>query len=128
MRFPRATHRGYLPIQRNDVYEVLAHHADAEAHPAADGTSSRKLTRREREVFELVRLGMTNPQIAEKLSIARSTVKSHIERILDKLGLCGRVEIIVGLPQEIPRNLRYRGRRRPPLANPNGRSRHRPEC
>ncbi len=54
VRFPRPLTAGYLPIQRNDVYEVLAHHADAEAHPA-DGTSSRKLTRREREVFELVR-------------------------------------------------------------------------
>ncbi|MBO3745251.1 helix-turn-helix transcriptional regulator [Streptosporangiaceae bacterium NEAU-GS5] len=57
-----------------------------------------RLTRREREVFELVRLGRTNPEIAEVLSITRSTVKSHIENILGKLGLHSRVQIILGGP------------------------------
>jgi two-component system, NarL family, nitrate/nitrite response regulator NarL len=89
---------GYLPIPQDGVDEVLAHQSASEESTAAGQTAVHKLTRREREVFELIRLGMTNPQIAETLSIARSTVKSHIESILDKLGLRSRVEIMLGMP------------------------------
>ncbi len=86
---------GYMPLPRDGVDEVLAHAAVLDEIDSDRDNAGRKLTRREREVFELVRLGMTNPQIADALSIARSTVKSHIESILDKLGLHSRLEIIM---------------------------------
>ncbi|MDQ2873509.1 MAG: LuxR C-terminal-related transcriptional regulator [Actinomycetota bacterium] len=89
---------GYLPIPRDEVVDVPAHAAVLDERSGAGENAVRKLTRREREVFELARRGMTNPQIADALSIARSTVKSHIENILDKLGLRSRVEIILGAP------------------------------
>lgn len=46
-----------------------------------------RLTRREREVFELAASGMLNKQIAGKLGIAEKTVKIHRSRVMSKLGL-----------------------------------------
>lgn len=51
------------------------------------------LTPREREIAELVALGLTNREIAERLVIAPGTVKIHVERILGKLGRTSRVQI-----------------------------------
>jgi DNA-binding CsgD family transcriptional regulator len=53
------------------------------------------LTRREREVLELVSQGLSNRQIARTLWIAESTVKVHIHHILEKLGVQSRTEAAV---------------------------------
>ena len=61
------------------------------------------LTPREREIAQLVALGMTNRQIAEQLVVASGTVRIHVERILGKLGLTSRVQIatwVVGEQQQ----------------------------
>jgi non-specific serine/threonine protein kinase len=52
-----------------------------------------QLTPREREVAALVADGLTNPQIAERLFISPGTVRTHVERILGKLGLTSRVQV-----------------------------------
>ncbi|EQD85873.1 LuxR family transcriptional regulator [Saccharopolyspora spinosporotrichia] len=52
-----------------------------------------RLTRREREVAELVAQGMSNKEIAAKLMIASRTAESHIEHILVKLGFTTRTQI-----------------------------------
>ncbi len=57
------------------------------------GAASRDLTRREREVVDLVARGLTNRQIASELSISEHTVANHIARILRKLGLASRAQI-----------------------------------
>lgn len=44
------------------------------------------LSSREKEVFELIMIGLTNPQVAEKLCISPETVKSHRRHILKKTG------------------------------------------
>ena len=51
------------------------------------------LTRREREVAELVADGMTNRAIAERLFIAERTVEGHIEHAFNKLGLTSRTQL-----------------------------------
>jgi DNA-binding NarL/FixJ family response regulator len=53
------------------------------------------LTKREREVYELLIQGLSNPEIAQALTVANSTVKSHVQDILAKLGLRNRAEAIV---------------------------------
>jgi DNA-binding NarL/FixJ family response regulator len=56
--------------------------------------SPEPLTSREREVFELVRQGLSNREIARTLWIAESTVKVHIHHILEKLGARSRTEAV----------------------------------
>ncbi|MEV5706503.1 LuxR C-terminal-related transcriptional regulator [Actinoallomurus sp. NPDC052274] len=47
------------------------------------------------EVVDLVVGGRTNTEIARTLSIAETTVKTHLGRVLDKLGLRGRVHAVI---------------------------------
>lgn len=50
------------------------------------------LTNREKQIMELVSEGNSNDDIAEKLSITKSTVKKHLERIFKKLNAFNRVQ------------------------------------
>lgn len=53
-----------------------------------------ELSKREIDVAEQLCLGLTNPAIADKLHISLSTVKSHVENILQKTGAASRLEIV----------------------------------
>lgn len=53
-----------------------------------------KLSKRELDVLKLLVVGMSNPQIAQKLTISRSTVKFHVSSILGKLGVSSRTEAV----------------------------------
>ncbi len=52
------------------------------------------LTDREREVLQLLVAGRSNPEIAEALNVSRSTIKTHVSHILEKLGANNRLEAV----------------------------------
>ena len=65
--------------------------------PAGGGNRSlaEPLTRRELEVLGLMAQGRTNPEIARELVIARPTAKTHVERVIRKLGVSDRTQAVV---------------------------------
>lgn len=55
------------------------------------------LTKREKEVFELLILNHTTREIAAKLNISEKTVRNHISNAMQKLGVKGRAGAVVEL-------------------------------
>jgi DNA-binding NarL/FixJ family response regulator len=82
------------PAITKRLIEEFATKAPAAAAPEpAPGLD--ELTVREREVFKLLASGMSNAEIAGSLIVSETTVKTHVGRILMKLGLRDRVQAVV---------------------------------
>jgi DNA-binding NarL/FixJ family response regulator len=65
------------------------------AAPPAQPAAVSELTPREREVFDLLARGLSNPEICEQLVISEATAKTHVARILQKLDLRDRVQAVI---------------------------------
>jgi len=86
---PRVTRR---------LLEVFAHRLSDDGEDAAAGAADDllgSLTSREREVFVEMAAGRTNAEIAVTLTLSDATVKTHVGRILAKLGLRDRVQAVI---------------------------------
>jgi DNA-binding NarL/FixJ family response regulator len=91
----RAVHLGdalLAPTITRRIVEDYCHRPSPDRSAAIAGTG---LSDREVEVVELVAAGLSNAEIAERLVIGGTTVKSHVARILAKLGLRDRVQVVV---------------------------------
>jgi DNA-binding NarL/FixJ family response regulator len=64
----------------------------ADDHPPAE---LGELTEREREVMKLVAAGLSNDEIAERLVVSPATAKTHVSRIMGKLGARDRTQLVV---------------------------------
>ncbi|HSD77282.1 MAG TPA: response regulator transcription factor [Solirubrobacteraceae bacterium] len=78
-------------ITRRLIHEF----ASARPAPPAPPAGLDELTARELEVFKLVARGLSNAEIAEELVVSETTVKTHVARVLMKLGLRDRVQAVV---------------------------------
>ncbi len=83
----RAAHVGRATLSP-DVAQVIVQTAGQPPEPGLD------LTEREREVLALMVEGLNNTQIAGRLSVSPSTIKSHVSNILSKLGVSSRTEAV----------------------------------
>ena len=83
----RAAHAGRATLSP-EAAQVLV---QAATQPPAPGSD---LTERERTVLALMVEGLNNTQIAARLTVSPSTIKSHVSNILSKLGVASRTEAV----------------------------------
>lgn len=89
----RTVHAGSAVIAASATRDLFAHVTDAVAPRVPDAYA--QLTDREREIFALAARGLSNSEIAAREFLSEATVKTHISRILAKLGLRDRVQLVV---------------------------------
>jgi DNA-binding NarL/FixJ family response regulator len=83
----RAAHRGELQLD-----PVVARRLMSSLRDGQDDDPATELTSRELEVLRLVAAGKPNKQIAAELAISERTARTHVSRILQKLGLSSRTQ------------------------------------
>jgi len=88
----RTVHAGTAVIAAAQTRELFQHF-DSRAAGAAPGFED--LTAREREIFGLAAQGLSNSEIATREFLSEATVKTHISRVLAKLELRDRVQLVV---------------------------------
>ena len=79
------------PLLAGSLFSQIVEHAAR--NEKGNPFKSVKMTKREREVVELIAEWLSNKEIATRLSLATDTVKSHVHNILEKLALHTRLEI-----------------------------------
>ena len=77
--------------------------ADQSPAPVKDDRRLNCLSRREREVFDLLMSGCRNKEISERLYISEGTVKNHVSKILEKLGVPTRSQLILSMTKVMDR-------------------------
>ncbi|MHC1738866.1 MAG: LuxR C-terminal-related transcriptional regulator [Ignavibacteriaceae bacterium] len=91
----RSVYKGIKVLPTNlvtSLFSQIVELAINEAKPSVIIESVR-MTKRERQVIQLISEGFTNKEIAQKIHLSTHTVKSHVHNILEKLSLHSRVQV-----------------------------------
>jgi DNA-binding NarL/FixJ family response regulator len=92
LRTVRQVLAGESVLQADTVMQLLRRMSVGERR---DEKQRVKLTRREQDVLRLIALGQTNREIADTLTLTVSTVKTHVEHVIGKLGVSDRTQAAV---------------------------------
>lgn len=90
----RKLHEGELWLDRQTTHEVLSVHEAKKTHI--------HLTKKEAVILKNICSGLSNKEIARKLSISEQTVKSHCNHLFKKFGVKSRLKLAVRAPQHYP--------------------------
>ena len=90
----RTVHAGDAVLAPSTTRRMLEHLADTAPRPRDDDAVA-ALTERERVVLVEIANGFANPEIARRLYLSEATVKTHVGRVLAKLGLRDRVQAVI---------------------------------
>jgi len=91
----RSVFQGQKVLPTNLMGSLFSQIVNEAAHRPKESKLIRsvRMTKRERQVIELVSDGLTNKEIGQKLHVSPHTVKSHVHNILEKLAMHNRIEI-----------------------------------
>lgn len=102
IRAVRAVHGGVTQMAPEVVEKLLSRHkAGGGPMPEAPAVPE-TLTRREKDVLELVREACDNRQIAARLGVSEQTVKNHMHSLYEKLGVANRLQLIKVIGRKDP--------------------------
>lgn len=91
----RTCHRGDAVIAPSTTQRLMRRFIEPPRRVIAEDPRIEALTPREREVFELIGRGRSNREIMAALVLTEPTVKTHVSRVLAKLGARDRVQAVV---------------------------------
>lgn len=104
VRAVRSVYAGEPVLHPAIAKKVLARFADEAEAGHAGRDSERLLTERELEILQLAACGLSNADIADRLSVSLRTVQAHLTQVFNKLGASSRTEaVIAGLRRGILR-------------------------
>jgi DNA-binding NarL/FixJ family response regulator len=83
------------PALTRRLLDAYVQHLPTRIVASEDDPKLRALTDREREILVAVGRGWTNAEIAERLSLSESTVKTHVGRVLAKIGARDRIQAVI---------------------------------
>jgi len=95
VRAVRVVHEGQSLLAPSVTRRMIAEVTAARAHRRTAPPELATLTPREREVLEAVAAGRSNAEIAAALFVSDQTVKTHVSKVLQKLGLRDRAQAVV---------------------------------
>jgi len=94
LRAIRTVHAGESLLSPGATRSLVSAYA-THAKPSSLAPALDVLTERERQVMQLVALGLTNTEIAERLFVSPMTTKTHVSRAMIKLGARDRAQLVV---------------------------------
>lgn len=91
----RTVHAGTAVIAPAATQDLFEHFGERRPAPGDADTLLGELSARERQIFHLAARGLSNAEIARAEFVSEATVKTHVSRVLAKLGLRDRVQLVV---------------------------------